>query len=507
MGRACNLKFILFFSLLFIISLYGFSNEPQKGIDMSTISPQSLTVSDAQFQQAQAKLGELVAMKSVSNSSSPDYSVDTLRKTAEAIGADFDQLGFDIHLVSIEDSAPYIIAKKVVDAALPTIVLYAHYDVQPVDSKEWKSDPFVMEKRDGRLYGRGASDDKAGIVAILTAIKVYEDAGVSLPVNVTFFSEGEEEIGSAHMPQLLKQKAQKLDGAAMVVLDAMNRDVHTGTLTSSTRGVIGIGMKVTALEQPVHSGIGCLAPDPAGALVKIVAKVLDDPRKVPGLMDGITPLPDADRALLAKGSVSDASYKASVKALPGTSLRGDLTTSVYERIEETPSVSILNINSGTWGGGNSIQAEATCSIGIRPLVGQDPDEVSRQMQGYLVEQGSKSGCLVEVSSLHDSAHAWKANLLGPFSKAYMTALNDHFPDSAVMPCGGALPLLREFETTFPHMEIIGPGVEDPDTNAHSHNESQSISVFRNSINALVAFLESAAKIRQGDESSDYSKSD
>jgi cysteinylglycine-S-conjugate dipeptidase len=460
---------------------------------MTIRSATDLSVNFSQFFDATHQLAEFVAIPSVSDPNNPDYNIEHLEKAAKFAGSKLEELGFDVKYTRIENSAPFVIAKRMINKDLPTIALYGHYDVQPVDREKWKSDPFVLEKRDQRLYGRGSSDDKAGIISILTALRVYRDAYVELPVNVKILFEGEEEYSSVHMNALLKQEAENLKAHALVILDGLNRDVKTGTLTSSTRGVVNIKLRVDALEKPVHSGIGCLVPDPAQALAQLVAS-LANPRGIPGFMNGCQSMDSTERKLLNKSSQSAESYAKDLGMLPGTSLRGDPGISVYERVLEEPSISIVNMNCGQPDGGNSIQDSAKCTIGIRVLPGQNPDSVADAVVKHLSTQAVKSNLPIDVSVPEKGAWAWKANLSGPFSQAYFKALEENFDQVGAMPCGGALPLIREFQEKFPKMEIIVPGVEDPNTAAHSHNESQDISVFGKAIDSMVSFLAKAGEI-------------
>lgn len=453
-----------------------------------------LCVNNQQFSDAIQQLGAFVSIPSVSNPNSPDYKMSHLEDAAQFAGKRLKTLGFDVRYVRIENSAPFVIAQRIIHENLPTIVLYAHYDVQPVDREKWVGKPFIVEERDERLYGRGASDDKGGIIAILTALRVYQEAGVKLPVNVKILFEGEEEFGSTHMNALLKQEAKNLNAQALVILDGLNRDTQTGTLTSSTRGIVNLTLKVHALDNPVHSGIGCLAPDPAQALARLITS-LSDPKKIPGFMDGLQQMDQKERELLKKSSQHSDSYAREMGVVQGASLRGNPNDSIYERVVEEPSLSIVNMHCGQPNGGNSIQDSASCTIGIRTLPGQDPDHIAEVVMKYLHAQPVMHQLPIEVNQEERGAWAWKANLSAPFSQAYLQALKENFPKACAMPCGGALPLLREFEAAFPKMEAIVPGVEDPKSAAHSHNESQDLPLLMKMIDSLIDFLAKAAKIK------------
>ncbi len=456
-------------------------------------SLETLYITDRAFDEAVRFLGQLVAIPSVSNPNSSDYAMEHLKQASGLIEAKLNGLGFKVSCPSIEGSPPFILAEWITDLAKPTVLLYAHYDVQPVDREKWTSDPFTMEMRGGRLYGRGASDDKAGIVSIITALEAYLKSDGELPVNVKLLFEGEEEYSSPHMKTLLQQKAQDLQADALIVLDGLNRDTHTGTLTSSTRGLVNLYLKVNALEQPVHSGIGCLVPDPAQALASLIYS-LRDPKAIPGFMDQCQLLGDQDRKLLARSSQSAQAYATEMGVVQSAWLRGSPEESIYERIVQEPSISIVNMKCGEPNGGNSIQESASCTIGIRLTPGQNPDRIVDVVKSYLESQAVMYHLPIEVSRKEKGAWPWKASLNGPYSKKYFEALSETFDETSAMPIGGALPLLQDFQEIFPNMEMLVPAVEDPQTSAHSHNESQDVAVFRNAINALIAFF---YKVGQG----------
>ena len=202
-----------------------------------------------------------------------------------------------------------------------------------------------------------------------------------------------------------------------------------------------------------------------------------------------------EREILKQGSISPETYAKNMGMKPNSQLRGDPDISVYERILNEPSISIINMTCGKPNGGNSIQDTAYCTIGIRVLPGQDPDQIAESVIKYLRLQEVKYNVEVQINQVEKGAWAWKANLSGQFSNLYLQSLKDHFQDVCAMPLGGALPLLHEFQQIFPKMEMIVPGVEDPETNAHSHNESQDIDSFKRSIESLIYFLNSAGKVQ------------
>lgn len=447
-------------------------------------------ISKKELKTAIHQLREFVAIPSLSNTNSPDYHPKHLKAAADFASKKLEEIGFKVRQVKIGDSPFFILAEKIVNASKPTILLYAHYDVQPVDRSKWKSDPFILTERDGRLYGRGASDDKGGIIGIITALGAYQRAYGALPVNVKIFFEGEEEYGSSHMSALIKQEAPRLKADALVVLDGGNAGVNTGTLTPFTRGLLNLHLEVKAMEKPIHSGVGCLAPDPAAALAELMSS-LSDPRKIPGFMDDCTPLKPIERELLRKSSQSAASYAAEQGLVKTAQLRGNPKLSVYERIAEEPSISFVNGGWGTPNGGNSIQDTARCQIGVRLTPGQNPERIAKLLIEYLTSRKIPGGLEIKVTQPEPGCFAWKGDLSRPLSKKYLQALGENFKETHVQPTGGALPFLTEFQATFPEMEVIIPGVEDPKCAAHSHNESQEIRLFERAINSLIAFIRKA----------------
>lgn len=449
-----------------------------------------LTISDAQFSQAIHQLGELVAIPSISNAEDQVYDFKHLLEAASWVGEKLKKLKFTVTSHRIDGSAPFLVAERIINVALPTILLYAHYDVQPVERSRWNSNPFVMEERNGRLYGRGASDDKAGIEAILSALTVYQEANIDLPVNIKILFEGEEEIGSPHMDSFLEKCAAKLNAKALVILDCINSDVDTGTLTNSTRGCVNLKVEVKAYEKPVHSGLACIGPDPSMELVKLLDS-LKDPEKIPGFTDNIDKMGHEERQIIRRTSQSIEEHSKQLGVLTQISnipLRGDPSLSVSERVIEQPSISILNMASGKPNGGNSIPEKASCEIDIRTLPGQDPDHIAGKVKDHLIGQSKNSVKIVQPEA---GARAWKGDVSLPFAQKYFESMALYFPKISATPVGGTLPLLHQFQVRFPKMEILCVGVEDPETSAHSHNESQHILLFRRVINTLIAFFEKA----------------
>lgn len=454
----------------------------------------NLQILPKQFQESLELLKQFVAIPSVSNTGSPDYNIDNLNQAANFTATQLKALDFDVTLESIDGCPPAVIAKRVVDVAKPTLCLYGHYDVQPtIDPTKWDTPPFELVEKDGRIYGRGSSDDKAGITAIIAALKVFKDANIELPVNINILFEGEEEFGSIHFEEILKKNAEYLKSDALVVMDSLNIDTQTGTLTSSTRGTVNLFLKVIGLEKPIHSGLGLLSPDPAQVLADLIT-TLRNPREIEGFMDNCEELSEAEIQILSQSSQTAESYAEENGLIPGAHLRGDPKTPIYVRTATEPSISIVNMKCGVPNGGNSIQAEATCQIGIRVTSGQEPHRIAQVITEHLKKQENRWNLQVEITYNNDGSFAWKGDLEKKFSKLYLEAMRENFPKIGAMPIGGALPLLNVFKKCYPNIECILPGVEDPKTAAHSFNESQDLALLERSINSLITFIDKCGKI-------------
>ena len=235
-----------------------------------------------------ADLEDLVRIESVS--ADPARAAE-VQRSAEAVRALFEAEGCETEIVSIDGGAPAVIAHKAGPEGAPTVLLYAHHDVQPEnDHAEWDSPPFEPTERGDRLYARGAADDKAGVVAHLAALRVFGD---DLPVGVTLFIEGEEEVGSDTLPALLAAHQDRLAADVIVIADSGNWDIGEPALTTSLRGLVRADIEVRTLTHAVHSGMwGGLVPDALITLSRLIATLHDDAGDV--AVDGLHRGPAAD---------------------------------------------------------------------------------------------------------------------------------------------------------------------------------------------------------------------
>ena len=320
-----------------------------------------------------------------------------VRESAEATAVLLERSGMEhVRLAGVEGSHPYVIVEWMhAGPDAPTVLLYAHHDVQPPGIVErWSSDPFTPVERDGRLYGRGSADDKAGAVADATAVAAWLDTAGSLPCNVRVLIEGEEEIGSPTLHRFLTEHADELRSDVLVLADAGNWKVGTPGLTYSLRGLAAADIELRALDGPVHSGMaGGAVPDPVMALARVLSSLVDDQRRrrdrrrlgrrAPAGCERTR----TDRGLRRRPR---ARSRAVMGLRPGVELTGDPTVPLHARLWLRPTLTVIGIDGHPIkGSSNQIVARATArasACGSRP--GQDPAAVTAQLRA----RTSRRGC-------------------------------------------------------------------------------------------------------------------
>ncbi|MCA2211492.1 dipeptidase [Jidongwangia harbinensis] len=410
---------------------------------------------------ARADLAELVAIPSVADPR--QFPPQECERAAQWVRDRFAQVGFtDLRLAETADGSRAVYgARPAKDPAAPTVLLYAHYDVQPpLDEDAWHTPPFALTDVDGRWYGRGAADCKGNIVMLLTALRAL--AG-EIPVNVKLIVEGSEEQGTGGLEDFVPRNADLLRADAILVCDTGNVAVGAPAATVSLRGMVNVVVGVEALGSEVHSGMfGGPAPDALAALVQMLATLRDSA--------GNTTIAGLDNTQTWTGEEYPADrFRADAGLLDGVALLGD--GSVSDMIWARPAVTVLGIDCPpVVGSAAAIQPHARARLNLRVPPGVDPDKAYDALAGQL-QATAPWGVHVTVAQ-EAAGHPFRARTGGPAYAALAGAMHDAFgrPMTALGQ-GGSIPLCNVFADTYPDAEIMLIGVEDPACRMHAPNES------------------------------------
>ncbi|GAA5036911.1 M20/M25/M40 family metallo-hydrolase [Microbacterium fluvii] len=437
---------------------------------------------------ALADLGDLVRIPSIAF---PGFDPAEVRRSAEAVAALVrgTDLFDDVRIADAaipgtdERGMPAVLATRAARNGRPTILLYAHHDVQPVgDESLWESPPFEPTVRDGRLYGRGAADDKAGVMAHVAALRALRDAvGDDFDLGVALFIEGEEEAGSRSFAQFLHDHADALRADVIVVADSGNWDARTPALTVSLRGNARFTLRVRTLAHASHSGMfGGAVPDAMMATVKLLATLWDDTGAVAvaGLAQRDAETPEYTEETLR----DEAGLPAGVSPIGGDS--------ILSRIWNKPSITVTGIDApSVVNASNTLSPEISVVISTRVAPGQAASEAYEAVAAHL-RAHAPFGADLEFTDV-DFGDGFLVDTSGWAVAAAREALAAGYGVEPVdIGVGGSIPFIADLVTEFPAAQILVTGVEDPHARAHSPNESLHLDTFRHAILAEALLLES-----------------
>ena len=425
-----------------------------------------------------ADLHRLISIPSIS--SMPEHDAD-VAACADVVSGLFRDLGASEVKLLDGGGKPAVWANFPGPEGTPTVLLYAHYDVQPTgDVDAWTSPAFEPTERGGRLYARGSADDKGGVALHLAALRVFNGAP---PVGVKVFIEGEEEIGSPTMPTLLDRYRDELAADVYVVADSVNWEVGKPSLTTSLRGVADCQVTVSTLAEGLHSGqFGGVVPDALTALCRLLATLHDEAGNVAieGLVTGTAPDLDypEDRLLEETG------------LLEGVSQIGD--GSVVERMWFKPAASVLAIDATPVAkASNTLIPSARAKVSVRLVPGQDPAAAAKALEDHL-RRNAPWGAHVDVVAGQCGAPG-RITLDGPRAEAARAAFREAFGVEAVeIGCGGSIPIVAEFADRNPGALVLVTAVTDPNSRMHGIDESLDLGDFAKAALAETLLLNNLA---------------
>lgn len=451
----------------------------KNGVDISSLKSHI----DSNFEQILEELSSLVSIPSIAWES---FDPQNLEKSAEAVAA----LAKDAGMESVEIlrepaengamGAPAVVARRKAAEGKPTVLLYAHHDVQPPgNAEDWNTPVFEATKVGDRLFGRGAADDKAGIMVHIAALRAVLDLVDDFGVGVTYFFEGEEEAGSPSFRNFLEAHQDKLAADVIVVADSSNWAVGTPALTSSLRGMCAAEITVRSLKHAVHSGM-------------FGGPVLDAPLLAAKL---ISTFHDADGAVAVDGLVANDSaevdfdedqFRNDSGVLDSFNLAG--TGKITDRLWNKPALSVIgmdipNVDQSS----NTLIPQTRFKVSMRLAPGQDPAEALQALEAH-VKGVNLRGAQVDFEAT-EAGNAYKADLDASANDTARWALEQAWGVVPVnMGLGGSIPFIADLLEVFPKAQILVTGVEDPDSRAHSANESLHLGDFQHAIEAEALLL-------------------
>lgn len=430
---------------------------------------------------------ELKALVAVPGIAWPDFDPANLARSARLVAALAESAGFPhVQILAAEGpdgapGAPAVVARRPPKPGCPTVLLYAHHDVQPPgEAALWTSGPFAPEERDGRLWGRGAADDKSGIVTHLAAFRcIVEVLGDDLRLGVTLFIEGEEESGSASLGRFLADHGALLESDVIVVADSGIWKIGVPALTTSLRGLVDGTIELRALNHGLHSGTyGGPLLDAVTMLAKLLATFHAPTGAV--AVEGLVADDDADR------DIDEGTFRADAAVPPDVQLAG--TGTLVSRLWTKPALAIIGLDAPAVAtASNTLVPTASAKFSLRIAPGDSPENAMNAIRRH-VSRHTPSGAMVTVRAGRASM-PFSADLASPAVGDMLWSMAEAWGVPPVRAgVGGSIPLVSALARHFPAAQILITGAEDPDSRAHGEDESVHLDELRRSILAEALLL-------------------
>ena len=438
------------------------------------------------------ELKQYLAIPSIS--ALPEHAADT-RRAAEWTADALRNAGLQNVQLMETPGNPVVYGDWLGAPGKPTILFYGHYDVQPVDPLNlWTSPPFEATVRDGEIYARGAADDKGQVFMHIKAVEAFMKQAGSLPVNIKFFIEGEEEVGSVHLDQFVRDHKQELAADVVVISDSPMFDRGVPSICYGLRGLAYFQIDVRGTKSDLHSGsFGGAVANPALVLSQILAQMKDRSGriKIPGFYDDVRELSEAERAEWRKLPFNETKYR---KELGAPKLFGETGYTTLERVWARPTFEVNGLLSGFTGEGAKtvLPAVAMAKVSMRLVPDQRPDKVAQLFEDYLKKVAPKT---VEVKlTKMQGGKAWMTDFDNKYVRAAGRAIEQGFGKQPVFNReGGSIPVVSTFQEELGVPSVLF-GVGLPDENAHAPDEKLDLGNFHNGIIASAYLYQEIANL-------------
>jgi acetylornithine deacetylase/succinyl-diaminopimelate desuccinylase-like protein len=425
----------------------------------------------------------------------PQHQAD-VRRCAEWTADELRRIGMqNVRLIETPGN-PVVYGDWLGAEGAPTMLFYGHYDVQPVDPvDQWESPPFEATIRDGEIYARGSADDKGQIFMHFKAIEAWLKQHGSLPVNIKIFIEGEEEVGSKHLDQFVRDHKSELAANVVVISDSPMFDRGIPSICYGLRGLAYFQIDLRGTKSDLHSGsFGGAVANPAMVLAQILAQMKDKGGrvKIPGFYDDVRALRDEEREQWKRLPFSDTKYR---KELGAPKLFGESGYTTLERVWARPTFEVNGLLAGFTGEGAKtvIPATSMAKISMRLVPDQDPDKIADLFEAYLKKVAPKT-VEVKLTRMH-GGKPWMADFDNPFVQAAGRAIEKGFGKAPVFNReGGSIPVVSTFQQELGVPSVLF-GIGLPDENAHAPNEKLDLGNFHNGVIAAAYFYDELGRLR------------